>query len=301
MSTELVHLSNGRVEVRHGGGQLFLYVYEPAAPQRESPKPYFHPLRTLAGDVVTAARPHDHPWHAGLAMTSAHLSGQNFWGGPTFTRDRGYVQLDNNGCIRHVEWLRMDCEDGLPVLVERLQWLTSGGEVWIEETRRLAVRELNPDRGYWSLDLGFRLENASGGPLAFGSPTTEGRPMAGYGGLFWRGSSPFVGGRVAAADHPEGGGAMGSAARWLAIVGRRNHAGRESTILFCDDPANPRFPNKWFVRNEPYACASCSFMFDEEYTLGEGEALGLRYRVLLVDGAWTADGIERCLADPRDS
>ena len=39
-----------------------------------------------------------------------------------------------------------------------------------------------------------------------------------------------------------------------------------------------RFPGKWFVRNDPYACVSCSFKFDEEYVLG--------------DGAWPRERIE---------
>ena len=35
-----------------GGTVLARYVYQPEAPQVESPKPYFEPVRTLAGDVV---------------------------------------------------------------------------------------------------------------------------------------------------------------------------------------------------------------------------------------------------------
>ena len=48
--------------------------------------------------------PHDNPWHTGLAMTSANLSGENFWGGPTFVRDTGYAWLENQGRIRHQAW-----------------------------------------------------------------------------------------------------------------------------------------------------------------------------------------------------
>jgi hypothetical protein len=63
-----------------------------------------------------------------------------------------------------------------------------------------------------------------------------------------------------------------------------------------DHPSNPRFPTKWFVRNDPYACVSCSFMFDEEYVLPAGEALALRYRIVLGHGAWSRARIEEYVA-----
>ena len=72
----LVHEVGEAVELRNGRGLLFRYVYESGVDPAESPKPYFHPLRTLAGEELTLFRPHDHPWHTGLAMTSAYLSGR---------------------------------------------------------------------------------------------------------------------------------------------------------------------------------------------------------------------------------
>ena len=86
--------------VAHQGRELFRYVYRPGDPQLESPRPYFHPVTTLGGDVVTIYRPHDHVWHKGIALSLPHVGPDNFWGGPTF-RDGGYVQLPNDGAMRH--------------------------------------------------------------------------------------------------------------------------------------------------------------------------------------------------------
>ncbi|MBA3635756.1 MAG: PmoA family protein, partial [Rubrobacteraceae bacterium] len=116
----LAHAVGEAVELCEGRDLLFRYVYESGVDPEESPKPYFHPLRTLAGEEVTLFRPHDHPWHTGLAMTSAYLSGENFWGGPTFVRDEGYAWLENQGRIRHEAWNEMH-GDG-PFLSERLSW-----------------------------------------------------------------------------------------------------------------------------------------------------------------------------------
>ena len=292
MNIKLTHTLHDCIELGYGEILLFRYVYEPKMEATESPKPYFHPLCTLAGNEVTLFRPYDHVWHKGLAMTSAHLSGENFWGGPTYVHGKGYVQLDNNGRIQHRAWEDIECNGDRVSLKERLEWITHKGETWISEERLINVNEIEAQRGYWSLDLRFSLKNVRGQPLIFGSPTTVGRPMAGYGGLFWRGPRSFLHGTVLAGGGLEGPEIMGKAAPWLAYIGRHDGTGGRSTILFLDHSGNPRFPNKWFIRNDPFAAVSCSFMFDEEYDLKEGDELVLNYRVVLIDGEWSREQVE---------
>ena len=261
----------------------------------ESPKPYFHPLRTLAGDEVSLYRPYDHLWHIGLSMSIANLSGENFWGGATYTRESGYVQLDNNGRIQHTDWQEISCDDGVHC-VEDLKWVTHSGVEWIAEKRDIAVSEINSEAGYWSLDLSFSLTNITQQPLSFGSPTTEGRPDAGYGSLFWRGPRSFLHGRILGANGLEGPDMMGKQSPWLAFTGWHDGNRHQSTLLFIDQPENPRYPNKWFVRNDPYACVSCSFMFDEYYILQPGDTLQLTYRVVIANGEWSRSQVEQYVA-----
>jgi len=299
MPVRLVHTISDFVELQHDDQTLFRYVYLPTTDPRESSKPYFHPMYTLKGNLVSIFRPHDHLWHHGLAMTSAQLSGQNFWGGPTYVRDRGYVQLDNNGRQAHRAWERIDASDGQVELVERLDWITSYGQRWLDETRRIMVGEIDPTDGCWTLDLGFALNNVAGQNLRFGSPTIEGRPLAGYGGLFWRGPRSFNRGQILAGDGLEGPEVMGKAAPWLAFVGRHDGSADSSTLVFVDRPGNPRYPTKWFVRTEPYACVSFAFSFDEELVLEPGETLDLAYRIGIADGAWSRDRIEQFAGEGR--
>ncbi len=293
----LAHEHARHVDVGYGETTLCRYVYAPADATRESPRPYFCPLRTLAGSDVSIFRPHDHVWHKGLSMTMAQLSGQNFWGGPTYVRDRGYVQLPNNGRMVHSGWERLDCGADGVAMTESLQWVTAAGETWIDEQRTIEVDVPDAAGGWWALDLSFRLRNVRQAPLVFGSPTTEGRPLAGYGGLFWRGPRSFLGGQILAAAGAGGPEMMGRPSPWLAFVGRHDGADASSTVLFVDSPGNPRSPTKWFVRNEPYACVSAAFSFDEEYTLEPDADLTLRYRVVVADGAWTRAQIEGHVAD----
>lgn len=76
------------------------YVYAPTEPQIESPRPYAL-LTTLDGQAATAYRPGDHVWHKGLSLALPDVGPNNFWGGPTYLRGQGYVQLPNNGTQVH--------------------------------------------------------------------------------------------------------------------------------------------------------------------------------------------------------
>jgi Family of unknown function (DUF6807) len=264
------------------GQDLFRYVYRPRDPQRESPRPYFHPLATLGGDVVSAYRPHDHVWHKGLALSLPNVGQDNFWGGPTF-RDGGYVQLPNDGAMRHVAFDQASANGGLARVAERLTWVTEAGQPVITERRQFTVVAW-PDERAWGLRFRTTLANSTSGVIVFGSPTTEGRPNAGYGGLFWRGPRSFTGGRVTLPGAAGGDELMGRRAAWLAFSGQHDEHGRWSTLVFADDPANFSYPSQWFVRSTPFAAACPAPFFDKAHELPAGHELTLRYGLAIADG-----------------
>jgi hypothetical protein len=269
------------------GTEILRYVYRPEMPAFEGPKPYFHPVRTLAGDVVTAYRPHDHRWHKGIQMTASHVSGENFWGGGTYVHGEGYVDLPNVGTMRHASFEGV-ADDGW---TELLAWHTQGGEHWVAERRRVAVRDVEADS--WALDFQTELTNVRGAPLEFGSPTTEGRPDAGYSGLFWRGPRSFTDGSVIASglqDGPESMAYMGKETDWLAYVGHHDEVDRASTLLFAG-------PACWFVRSTPFAAVNPSLAFHEKVVLPPGETLTRRHRVVVADGAWERARLESYLKE----
>ena len=61
-----------------------------------APRPYLHPLRTLAGVPLTETGPDDHPHHLGLSLAFSDVNGSNFWGGSTYTCN-GPAILANHG------------------------------------------------------------------------------------------------------------------------------------------------------------------------------------------------------------
>ena len=281
----VMSLEHGDTEVtaRWADRDLFRYVYLPGDPQLESPRPYFHPVRTLRGDLVTIYRPHDHIWHKGIALSLPHVGEENFWGGPTFRAGR-YVQLPNDGAMRHESFEASADAKGRAVhLDERLRWVTETGQVPITERRRIAAAAW-PEADTWVLAFETTLTNVSGADVVFASPTTEGRPNAGYGGLFWRGPRSFTGGTVVTPGGTGGDELMGSRGAWLGFAGRHDEHGGASTLVFRDAPGNFSYPSQWFVRSTPFAAVCPAPFFAATRTLASGDSLTLRYDIAVADG-----------------
>lgn len=286
----LRHDSDDTLSVHFGHRQLLSYVYQADTPQIESPRPYFHPVSTLGGDLVTLFRPDDHIWHRGIAWSLPNVDSAsdsaNFWGGVTYKRDTGYIQLPNNGAMRHVQFLRTTASASGVTVAHRLHWITEPGETWFREVRRFAVTVV-PSHQAWVLAFSTALTNISGRAIAIGSPTTEGRDNAGYGGLFWRGPEPFVGGKVYTPKECGGDELMNVREPWMGFAGAR------STLVFVDAPDNIGHPTQWFVRTQPYACLCPAPFFSSEVPVAPDESLYLRYAIVFADGDPGSEGVAK--------
>ncbi|MFJ8172712.1 PmoA family protein [Streptomyces sp. NPDC094473] len=297
-AVDLVHRHGEHLSViaSESGVELLRYVYR-AEDAWEAPKPYIHPLRTLSGQVVTGYRPNDHRWHKGLQMTASHLSGANLWGGNSYVHGKGYRALPERvGSMAHAGFDEVSVHDGGARFAERLTWHPRSGELWAEETRRIEVHDVDAATGSWALTWSSAVTNRRGEPLRFGSPTTHGRPDAGYTGLFWRGPRAFRDGRIIG-PAGEGPNLMGRQAPWLAYGGEYDEADGHATLVFVHSPENDHsgaggaHPAHWFVRDSPYAAVAPSFAFHQELVLDPGATLTRRYRVLVADGAWDRERI----------
>ncbi|MFE9822381.1 PmoA family protein [Streptomyces sp. NPDC005791] len=297
-AVELVHRHGDHLSVvaTGSGVELLRYVYR-AEDAWEAPKPYIHPLRTLSGQVVTGYRPNDHRWHKGLQMTASHLSGANLWGGNSYVHGEGYLALPERvGSMAHTGFDEVSVHDGGVCFTERLTWHPRGGELWAEEARRIEVHDIDAEGGSWALTWSSTVTNRREEPLRFGSPTTHGRPDAGYTGLFWRGPRAYRDGRILTEDG-EGPDTMGQQSPWLAYSGEHDESDGFATLVFVHSPENDHtgaggsHPAHWFVRSSPFAAVAPSFAFHKELVLAPGAALARRYRVVVADGSWDRERI----------
>ena len=256
--------------LRVAGRPVGRYVVRPELPARLSPRPYLHPVTTLAGTAVTELSPADHAHHLGVGVAVPDVEGHNFWGGRTFLRDQGPTELDNHGAQRHLGFQLRD-PDGF---VEELRWLAAGAEL-LRERRTVAATELTS--AAWALDFTFSLTNTTSGLLSIGSPATNGRPGAAYGGFFWRARKEDAAPQVFTADADGEEAAHGRPADWLAL------AGSTWTLVFAGaTDATRRDP--WFVRAAEYPGVGSSLAHTERLPVPPGETVVRRIVTVVADG-----------------
>jgi predicted dehydrogenase len=268
-----------------------------------SPRPYLHPIRTLAGTVVTDHQPLDHVWHLGVGVALQDVDGINFWGGRTYTREAGqYIWRPDHGRItgtatsvaetaavtggqegRLQEVLSWNGPDDAPALVEERTWTWSG---------------VGP--AAWRLSLDFALSPAGDQPVSLGSPGSNGRHEGGYGGFFWR-LPECVGATVWSPAGAGESGVHGTVTPWLAWSGDfgtgtledgtpdGGTSGGSATLVFV---AAESSTDPWFVRVDGYPGVGQSLAWDTPVIAEPGNPVQRSITVLVADGILGTADIE---------
>ncbi len=223
------------------GTQVGRYHSGEGLPATLAPRPHLE-LTTLAGVEVTDVAPEDHRWHLGVGVAVQDVGGANLWGGRTYVRGTGYEWRDDHGSMVHVAWREL-ADD---VLDHDLDWLGPDGSVIVREHRSLRAE---PVEGGYRFDYAFTLRSPA--PVALGSPETNGRESAGYGGFFWRLPRPAGPAEVftptARGEHA----VHGHPAPWIAYHGDDGDPARPFTVALAGaDEATAA--DRWFVRQEGY-------------------------------------------------
>ncbi len=278
---ELLSVSEKEVEVGWEGRLLFRYVFRPETPGDESPRPYVHPVRTLAGAELTTFRPNDHRWHHALSFTLTSVSGVNFWGGGSYRREDGYQWRSDHGEQRHLAW--EECSAAR--LAHTLEWRAVGdGPVLLREERELIPRRESPTS--WSLRWRARLTNVSGRDLALGNyHSSHGLAGSHYTGLQFRGARDLLDehgdkeiGLSAEGDREGEAAVHGAAGTWLEWRGQKDTTLQRVALRF----ANHTGPVHWFVRRH-HPLAALPPQFDRDLTLPLGDLLVVDHTLTFSD------------------
>ena len=240
-----------------GSNVLWQVVADPA-----QGKPYFHPLATPGGVVVSDLRPTDHPWHRGLWWSWKLLNGLNYWDeDPKTGRSEAATELLNwaaetrpDGSVRLTFALSYHPWNGTPVLTEKrvvdVSAPTEKGYTlnWVSEFT--AVTNVVLDRspaGYAGFSLRLGPEQRK-----WTFRDSEGRS-----------------GQQAIHGQP---------ARWVRLSAGTN----APAVAIFDHPDNLRHPARWYVdQSMPYF--SPAPLFAGLFELAAGKKVAVRYRMFVTD------------------
>jgi LacI family transcriptional regulator len=258
-------------------------------PGVHSPRPFLHPVHSLGGVPMTVTSPGDHRHHYGVSMAVADVDGTSHWGGRTFVRGQGSTLLANHG-----RQLVTDAvvHDGGATLQQDVRWLDENGQEQLVERRRLTAAVM-PEVDAWALRWHGTLR-AEHHDVLIGSPATNGRPGAGYGGLFWRlPSAPVT--DAFGSDGATGDAVHGSTTPWVAV--RRQVGEGWSTLLLVQTGEKP---DPWFARVGDYVGLGPALAWQDVRHVAAGTALDIGVVAVVVDRrldvADAADVVELALA-----
>ncbi len=245
--------------------------------------PYFHPLKTTDGRLLTWDRPPDHLWHHGLWFSWKFINKVNYWElDATTGHPAGRTTWSN---------VRVSTGNELTARIDMdLAYKPSGEDVPVLTEKR-TIEVSPPDaEGVYFIDWTCAFRAAAEvildrTPLP-GEP--DGQVYGGYAGLSLRLAEGLRDREAMTIDGPVN--------TWTDDRYRGRHAaldysglvgGRPAGIAILADPANPRSPSPWYVvRSEDMSFFTPAVLCFEPLTLRPGEAIVLRYRVLVHPGRW---------------
>lgn len=246
---------------------------------------YFHPLRTVEGRTLSADRPPDHVWHHGLWFSWKFVDGVNYWEVDAKTgRPEGRTSWSN---VR-VE-ARDDHSAHITMDVAYRPWPEE--RPVLTEERTIVVHPPGAD-GSYAIDWAgaFRAVRR----VVLDRTPIPGEPGAqawgGYAGLSLRLAPGLAlreavssdGAITAMTDHRYRG--RHAAVDYSGVVD-----GGAAGVAILDDPRNPGSPSPWYViRSAEMSFFSPAVLCYGPMTLGAGERLTLRYRVVVHEGRWDA-------------
>jgi hypothetical protein len=262
-------------------GVLWQFRYDPALDV-----PYFHPLNTIDGRLLTGDSPPDHIWHHGLWFSWKFINKVNYW-----EIDAKTGRPEGRTTWSDVETLPRD--DFSARIAMALSYRPAGESKPVMTEERTIEVSRPDEAGAYSLDWASTFTALEAVVLDRTPPPNEpgGQSWGGYSGLSVRFAKDAVVRKVVTSDGPiiefpdnryRG---KHTAMDYSGLFG-----GHPAGIAICDHPDNPGSPTPWYAIREPVmSFFNAAVICYSPITLEPGQKLTLRYRVLVHPGRFDAD------------
>jgi hypothetical protein len=269
-----VEKADDGVTVRVNGQLMTRYVTQ------SGPKPILFPLIGPTGKEMTRGYPMravtpderaDHPHHRSFWFTHGDVNGVDFWS-----------ENKNHGTIVHRDFVKLE-GGSQAVIVTRNDWLAPDGKRVCEDERSFTFGANESAR--W-IDV-VLVVKATDGDVTFGD-TKEGAFGVRVAGTM--DVTAKKGGQIVNDQGLVNEAAWGQPAAWVDYHGPVD--GQTVGIAILNHPTSFRYPNHWHVRTYGLFTANPFGLHDfpggkelnGAHTIKKGEAMTLKYRVLLHTG-----------------
>ena len=283
----VIHELGRYIAVEKEGVERVRYNYQlDGDPLPSAPKPFFHPICTPLGGVMTVESPLDHSWHRGVWFTWKYVNKVNYWEerdavvGRQITLAPPVIDADAAD-LDTVRWH------------SRIAWRDNrdGGETTrINEARTLTCRIY----GEGAITLDWHIEQTPTEDVILDrTPYTT---WGGYGGVVARMTQALQKQKILFDDGTETNRPIGESHKWGAIQGQLDTTGggaeQWAAFVLMPSPRNRRYP-------EPFYGAAKAFsnffgpapLFHEPLAVGAGETLRHAVRVLVLPRPVDADEV----------
>jgi hypothetical protein len=283
------------VDVRIGGRSFTTYYFDPSVA-----KPYFHPLRSARGTVVTRGFPmttdiagedRDEPHQRAMYFAHGDINGFDFWGEAAFPKWSDHsISTFGRTVFRTLDEAQSDAEGG--TLQATFDLVAPTGTLGRHIQRYwffgdVRTRIIDCEFSVVAGDRAIVLGDTKEGTFAIRVVKALDSPPA----------------RMLNADGAVGERAIwGRRSRWVDFYGRVNN--EDVGVAILDDPENLRAPTYWHARAYGLLAANPfglrQFTRDRHqngsYTIAAGSSLVFRYRVLIHEGDPLQAGVAEAYA-----
>ncbi len=251
-------------------------------------KPYFHPLSTLDGTVLTGLRPTDHPWHRAVWFSWKYINKLNYW-----EEDRETGKSEGITELKSIS--QKTKASGEAEFIHEIAYHPPQGADLLSEKRTIKVSAPNQDGSYF-MDWESTFIALAPDVILDRTPLPnepEGKSWGGYAGFSIRLSNNLWN-VVAINDQQRSGELHGKPSGWITYQ-MKNLQGNPVSITIFDHPSNVGYPNNWFIsidEKKPFNYFSPAPLFNSKIILKKGEQLHLKYRMLITSGEKSQDKIQ---------
>ncbi len=287
-------------------GERVVWQFNHLGDGKEKGCPYFHPLATMDGSVLTDLHPSDHPHHRGLRFAWKKINGvEGYWHWPEWSEVQKKLKTDypyEADGHSDVTAVKVTANDDLSARFElEMNYHPPGKAADVIEKRSIEVSTPAKD-GSYQISWHSVFTAGPGGAVLDRTPIQgeeDGKWFGGYAGLQFRlashddftawtisnseGTSVTSKAKNISAETREILAPLhGKPASWVDLTLDMTD-GKTGGVTIMDHPANLRHPSPWHIAAMPHEFHQAP-LFSGPFTLEAGKNLSFRFRILVHSG-----------------